>query len=71
MAKESPDDMMVATESGSCVIDGVEVRFYSGQTRIRRDDKLAKAHPQWFTPLDFQAPHETATADPGEKRRTH
>lgn len=70
MAKQDPNEMMVATQSGSAMIDGVEVRFYADRTRVTRDDELVKLYPDWFTSLGFSAPTETATAEPGEKRAT-
>lgn len=70
MPKQDPDEMMVCTQSGSAVIDGVEVRFWADQTRVTRDSELVKRFPEWFKPLGYSAPVETATAAPGEKRAT-
>lgn len=70
MAKKNPDDVMVARESGSADIDGVETTFVKGVTRVRRDHPLAKAHPAFFQEVENSLTYEVeaATDDPGEKR---
>lgn len=65
-----PNDVMVAIQSGSAEIDGVEVSFERDRTRVARGSALAKAQPHAFAQADeglaFEI--EQATAAPGEKR---
>src|SRR5687767_1830962 len=65
-----PNDVMVATESGSAEIDGVPHTFVRGVTRVARNHPLATIHPQWFQEAEQGLTYEVeqTTAAPGEKR---
>lgn len=62
------DEILVATESFSCDMDGVPVTVNAGHTRVRGNDPLVKRYPQWFKPVDANYDVEQTTAAPGEKR---
>lgn len=68
MAKS--DQVYVARESGAANVDGEDLVFVKGVTRVRGGHPLLKAVPDYFEPVD-EAVHyevEQATKAPGEKR---
>jgi hypothetical protein len=67
--KYEKDEVLVATETGSGVLDdGTEVRFVKGRTRIRAGGEVHKKFPLFFDRADKQYDIEEATARPGKKR---
>jgi hypothetical protein len=67
---ESPNDMMLARESGSVEIDGTEYQLHRGVTRVKRSHPLHAVNPGWWE-LDESAVTyevEDATKEPGKKR---
>lgn len=66
--QESNDDMMVATDTGTALVDGEMHDFKRGVTRARRGSSLVKAIPGLWKPLEAHYDIERATAAPGEKR---
>lgn len=70
MAKDQQDGVYVATESGTCEVDGESLTFVKGVTRVRVGHPLLEAVPDYFKPVEDAVHHEweRATAAPGEKR---
>jgi hypothetical protein len=73
MAKK--DEIYIATESGSCEVDGESLNFTKGITRVAnvgQGAKLLRAVPDYFKLVEDQIHYgvEQATAAPGEKRGT-
>lgn len=70
MGKPSKDDVLVATETFTCEVDGETYMVHKDRTRVRADHPLAKANEDRFKPVDLSTHYdiEQATAAPGEKR---
>lgn len=63
--------ILVARESGCCEVNGEQLVFVKGVTRIRAGHPLAKLVPDYFEPIDESVHYdeiEQATRAPGEKR---
>jgi hypothetical protein len=62
--------VFVAKESGSAEVDGAQLTFTKGVTRVREGHPLLTGREQLFEPIDESVHYdiETATAGPGEKR---
>lgn len=60
----------VATDSGSANVDGHEIIFTKGVTRVRQGHPLLKGRSSLFAKVDDVVHYEweAATAAPGEKR---
>lgn len=65
-----PNDIMVAIESGSAMVDGVELVFNKDTTRLARSHPLVRSQPHHFAEAEEGLSYEveSATAAPGEKR---
>jgi hypothetical protein len=61
-------DILVATETFTCTVDGSPVTVHKGQTRVRAGHPILKGREMWFKVLDVQYDLEQATAAPGEVR---
>lgn len=63
-------DVYVAIESGAASVDGQEMIFVKGVTRVRAGHPLLRACPSLFKPADAHPSYdvEQATAAPGERR---
>lgn len=48
----SPNQVLEATESFVCELDGERFFVQARTTRIAADHKLAKAHPRYFRPVE-------------------
>jgi hypothetical protein len=70
MAQENKGAVYVATESGSANVNGEEILFTKGVTRVRQGHPLLKGRAQYFAKVDDSVHYEweSATAAPGEKR---
>lgn len=62
------EDIFVAKESFSTVIDNVPTNVIGGITRVRKGHPLLKGREALFEALDVHYDVEQATARPGEKR---
>lgn len=63
--------MYEATTTGRALVDGKEIIFRRGVTRVRAPHPLLDQCPGYFRPIraDYGPPEvEQMTADPGEKR---
>lgn len=67
---KSEPQVFVAKESGSAEVDGENVTFVKGVTRVRKGHKILEQLRQFFEPADEHLSYdvEAATAAPGEKR---
>jgi hypothetical protein len=61
-------EIFVAKDSGVARVNGQDVIFVKGITRVSADSDLYKAHPQLFEPADAHYHIEQATAAPREQR---
>lgn len=70
MAQEYKGAVYVATESGSANVNGQEIIFTKGVTRVRQGHPLLKGRASLFARLDESVHYEweAATAAPNEKR---
>lgn len=66
----NPNQVLEATESFVCEIDGERFVVHARLTRIAASHKLAKAHPTRFQPVDQDlayAEDATTTDEPGRQ----
>ena len=60
------DEVLVARETFSCVVDGREVLVWKGETRVRAGDPLVKGREGLFEPAES---HGVADAPAVGRRR--
>lgn len=70
MAQENKGAVYVAIESGAATVNGQEISFIKGITRVRQGHPLLKGRSQFFAKVDDAVHYEweAATAAPNEKR---
>lgn len=69
MTTESPTQILQASESFVCELDGERIFVNEGVTRVAANSAVAKAYPNRFRPIELSFPEdEAATAAPGERR---
>jgi hypothetical protein len=62
------DEILVARESFTTMLDGETVTVHAGATRVREGHPLLEGREELFEPLEIQYDIEQATDAPGEKR---
>ena len=63
-------DVLIASKSFSCDLEGIPTSVTEGVTRVRANHPLAVQNPEYFKPVD-EGVHfdvEETVAVPGEKR---
>lgn len=62
-------EIFVPTDSFTAKVDGVDVLFRKGETRVREGHQILDDYPDLFEPIRAHYDVEAATAAPGERRR--
>jgi len=70
MARRTDPQVFVATQSGSAEVDGENMTFVKGVTRVRKGHRLLEQLPSFFEAADEHLNYEEEAADagPGVKR---
>lgn len=62
-------EIFVPTDSFTARVDGVDVLFRKGETRVREGHPVLEEYAHLFEPIRAHYDVEAATAAPGERRR--